>query len=130
MAIFVTEDDAQDGQDHVDAHRSLMLVISPYSRRGVSHVHTSIVSILKTFDLIFGLLPLNQYDAAASTLADSFTDQPDFAPYTALVPDKRIFDPATARDPDYYTERGLPVPASGDLDDPAEIRRQMAHHED
>ena len=49
MAIFVTEDDAQDGHDHVDAHRSLLLVISPYARRGVSHVHTSMVGILENF---------------------------------------------------------------------------------
>ena len=56
MAIFVTEDDAQDGRDHVDAHRSVLMVISPYARRDyVSHAHTSIASILKTFDLIFDL---------------------------------------------------------------------------
>ena len=78
MAIFVTEDDAQDGRDHVDAHRSLLLVISPYARRGVSHVHTSMASILKTFDLIFGLPYLNQYDAAATDLSDMFTDDARF----------------------------------------------------
>ena len=59
MAIFVTEDDAQDGRDHVDAHRSVLMVISPYAKRGyVSHAHTSIASILKTFDLIFSLAHL------------------------------------------------------------------------
>jgi hypothetical protein len=56
MAIFVTEDDAQSGRDHVDAHRSVLMVISPYARRDyVSHSHTSIASILKTFDLTLHL---------------------------------------------------------------------------
>jgi hypothetical protein len=125
MAIFVTEDDAQNGQDHVDAHRSLLLVISPYARRGVSHVHESILSILKTFNLIFGLPPINQYDAAATSLAGCFTEQPDSASYTALPEDTRIFDPAKARDPDYYARHGRPVPPSAELDDPAEIRKEM-----
>jgi DNA-binding beta-propeller fold protein YncE len=121
MAIFVTEDDAQDGRDHVDAHRSLLMVISPYARRGVSHVHTSIASIIKTFDLIFGLPYLNQYDAAANNLSDMFTDQPDFTPYQALPSDTRIFDPARVREP------GLDMHArpSAPLDDPATIRREM-----
>jgi YVTN family beta-propeller protein len=125
MAIFVTEDDAQDGQDHVDAHRSLLLVISPYSRRGVSHVHESMISILKTFDLIFGIPPINQYDAAATSLADSFTDKPDFTPYTPVAEDSRIFDPAKARDPYYFASHHLPLPPSADLDNPGVIRKQM-----
>ncbi|HVB28192.1 MAG TPA: bifunctional YncE family protein/alkaline phosphatase family protein [Terriglobia bacterium] len=125
MAIFVTEDDAQGGRDHVDAHRSLMLVISPYSRPGVSHVHTSIVSILKTIDLIFGLPPINQYDAAATSLADSFTDHPDFSPYNPLPEDPRIFDPAKARDPDFAIRAGRALPPSAPLDDPAVIRKEI-----
>ncbi|MCL5006426.1 MAG: bifunctional YncE family protein/alkaline phosphatase family protein [Acidobacteria bacterium] len=125
MAIFVTEDDAQSGQDHVDAHRSLLLVISPYSRPGVWQVHSSMLSILKTFDLIFGLPPMNQYDAAATSLAGCFTDHPDFRPYDPLPEDPRIFDPAKARDPDYYARHGRPLPPSAPLDDPAVIRREM-----
>ncbi len=125
MAIFVTEDDAQGGQDHVDAHRSLLMVISPYSRPGVSHVHTSIVSILKTFDLIFGLPPMNQYDAAATSLADSFRSSADYSRYTALPEDPRIFDPAKARDPAYFAKHHESLPPSAELDDPAEIRKQM-----
>jgi YVTN family beta-propeller protein len=124
MAIFVTEDDAQDGRDHVDAHRSLLLVISPYARRGVSHVHTSMESILKTFFLIFGLPPLNQYDAAATDLSDMFTEQPDFTPYTALPSDTRIFDPAKVREPGLEMHAG-PRRRSEPLDDPATIRRRM-----
>jgi len=124
MAIFVTEDDAQDGRDHVDAHRSLLMVISPYARRGVSHVHTSMASILKTFFLIFGLPPLNQYDAAATDLADMFADQPDFTPYQALPSDPRIFDPAKVVEPGLEMH-ARPAPPSEPLDDPATIRRRM-----
>ena len=121
MAIFVTEDDAQDGRDHVDAHRSVLLVISPYARRGISHVHTSMASIMKTFDLILGLPYLNQYDAAATDLSDMFTDQPDFTPYQALPSDTQIFDPAKVHEPglELHARPGAP------LDDPATIRREM-----
>ncbi len=122
MSIFVTEDDAQDGVDHVDAHRSLLLVISPYARRGVSHVHTSMASILKTIELILGLPPLNQYDAAATDLADCFTEQPDFSPYVALPSDTRIFDPAKVREPGLEMQ-ARPMAPSEPLDDPATIRR-------
>jgi hypothetical protein len=124
MAIFVTEDDAQDGRDHVDAHRSLLMVISPYARRGVSHVHTSMESILKTFFLVLGLPPLNQYDAAATDLSDMFTEKPDFTPYTALPSDTRIFDPAKVREPGLDMHAG-PRRPSEPLDDPATIRRRM-----
>jgi len=126
MAIFVTEDDAQDGRDHVDAHRSVLMVISPFARRDyVSHAHTSIASILKTFDLIFGLPYLNQFDAAATDLADFFITQPDFTPYDALPSDPRIFDPTKVREPglDLKAQPGTP------LDDPATIRRDLREHD-
>jgi YVTN family beta-propeller protein len=124
MAIFVTEDDAQDGQDHVDAHRSLLLVISPYAKPGVSHVHTSMASILKTIDLILGMPFINQYDAAASDLSDMFTDTPDFTPYTALPSDTRIFDPAKVKEPGLETKPGEP------LDNPDLIRKEMKKRND
>jgi DNA-binding beta-propeller fold protein YncE len=119
MAIFVTEDDAQDGQDHVDAHRSLLLMISPYAKRGVSHIHTSMASILKTFDLILGMPFMNQYDAAATDLSDMFTNTPDFTPYTALPSDTRIFDPAKVKEPGLGAKPGEP------LDNPDLIRKEM-----
>jgi DNA-binding beta-propeller fold protein YncE len=126
MAIFVTEDDAQDGRDHVDAHRSVLMVISPYAKQGyVSHAHTSIASILKSFDMIFCLPYLNQYDAAATDLSDFFTTQPDFTPYDVLPSDPRVFDPAKVR------ELGLDLKAhpGTPLDDPATIRRDLREHE-
>ena len=85
MAIFVSEDDAQDAQDHVSAHRTISLAISPYVKRGyISHVHHSNVSMLKTMELLLGVQPLTQYDRAATDMRDYFTSQPDLTPYAAL----------------------------------------------
>ena len=100
MLIVITEDDAQDGVDHIDAHRSILMAVSPYIRKNhVSHTHTSFGSIFKTFWNILGIPYLNQYDAAASDLADMFTETPDFTPYQAVPVDLRIFDPQKALDP-------------------------------
>lgn len=100
MAIFVTEDDPQGGVDHVDAHRSLLMVISPYAKKNyASHVHYSFGSIMKTFWHILSIPYLNQYDAGATDLADCFTDQPDFTPYLAKQADAQIFNPQKALDP-------------------------------
>lgn len=100
MAIFVTEDDAQNGQDHIDAHRSLLMVISPYAKKDyVSHVHFSFGSIFKTFWNILGIHYLNQYDAGATDLSDMFTMNPDTSQYFALPVDDRIFNPQKALDP-------------------------------
>ena len=84
-AIFVLEDDAQNGPDHVDAHRSVLLVASPYSKRGfVDHNMYCTVSVLKTIELMLGLPPMSQYDAAAFPLTPAFTDHPDLTPYNHL----------------------------------------------
>jgi YVTN family beta-propeller protein len=100
MLIVITEDDAQNGVDHVDAHRSLLLVISPWVKKShVSHVHYSFGSIFKTFWNILGLPYLNQYDAGATDMADFFTSRPDFRPYTAVPVDPRVFVPQKALDP-------------------------------
>ena len=94
MAIVVTEDDAQDGNDHVDAHRSILQVYSPWVKRNyVGHTHYSFGSIFKTFWNILGIPYLNQYDAGASDLSDFFTSQPDFTPYKALPEDPRVLNP-------------------------------------
>jgi DNA-binding beta-propeller fold protein YncE len=85
MAIFVSEDDAQDGQDHVSAHRTLSLVMSPYVKRGyVSAVHHSNMSMLKTMELLLGVQPMSQYDRYATDMRDYFTGTPDLRTFTAL----------------------------------------------
>jgi DNA-binding beta-propeller fold protein YncE len=100
MMIVITEDDAQNGVDHIDAHRSILMLISPWVKREyVSHVHYSFGSIFKTFWNILGMPYLNQYDAGANDLSDFFTDVPDYEPYNALPSDKRFFDPQKALDP-------------------------------
>jgi YVTN family beta-propeller protein len=82
--IFVLEDDAQDGPDHVDAHRSPAFIISPYIKRHqVNHNMYSTSGFLRTMELILGLPPMSQYDAAAVPLYDCFTSKPDLTPYEA-----------------------------------------------
>lgn len=83
--IFVTEDDPQAGLDHVDGHRTVGLVISPYTKRNkvVSTNYTQI-NMFRTIENILGIPPLNQFDLAAEPMQDCFTNKPDFAPYNAL----------------------------------------------
>jgi len=125
MAIFITEDDSQGGVDHIDAHRSILMVISPYAKKGyVSHKHTSFGSIFKTFWNILGIPYLNQYDATATDLSDFFQDKPDYTPYKAVMVDQRIFDPQKALDPfdekfDYKALSSSPI-----LDDPKYMIKQ------
>jgi Phosphoesterase family len=84
-AIFVTEDDSQDGLDHVDGHRTVGLVISPWVKRGVVDSNFySIINMYRTMKQILGLAPSNQFDLAAEPMFSVFTDQPDFSPYRAL----------------------------------------------
>ena len=86
-AIFVIEDDAQNGPDHVDAHRSIALVISPYTkRRSVDHTLYSGSSMLRTMELILGLPPMSQYDATARPMSSVFTSTPTLDPYTVASP--------------------------------------------
>jgi hypothetical protein len=99
MAIFVTEDDAQNGVDHVDGHRTVTLALSPYVRRGhidsTFYAHTSIA---KTIELILGLPTMSLFDLIANDMRASFHNEPDFTPYTAVVPPQSLDDvnpPAT-----------------------------------
>jgi hypothetical protein len=86
-AIFMIEDDAQDGPDHVDARRTIGLVISPYARRGFvdSRLYTT-SSMLRTMELLLGLPPMTQYDAAAPPMYASFRTTPDLEGYAAISP--------------------------------------------
>ncbi len=98
-AIFVVEDDAQNGPDHVDAHRTVALVISPHTKRGfVDSTMYSTASMLRTMELILGLKPMSQFDAAARPMYHSFTAKPDFTAYRHVVPDvdMKAVNPKTA----------------------------------
>ncbi len=87
-AVFVTEDDTQGGQDHVDAYRSFGLVASPWAQRGhISHVHTSFSSMQKTIDLLLGLPPTSLQELTATPMSDDFlsSGSEDLTPYTAVA---------------------------------------------
>lgn len=100
MLIVITEDDAQNGVDHIDAHRSILMLVSPWVKRDyVSHVHYSFGSLFKSFWNILGLPYLNQYDAGATDLSDFFTNTPDYNPFNAMEVDRRIFNPQKALHP-------------------------------
>jgi YVTN family beta-propeller protein len=86
-AIFVVEDDAQSGPDHVDSHRSVALVASPFAKRGfVDHSFYSTSGMLRSMELILGLPPMSMYDAAATPLFNAFQATPDLAVYRRLTP--------------------------------------------
>ncbi len=84
-ALFIVEDDAQNGPDHVDAHRTTAYVVSPYTKRGdVDSTLYSTTSMVRTIELILGLSPMSQFDAAATPMFNAFQPQPDLRPYQAL----------------------------------------------
>jgi hypothetical protein len=85
FAIFIIEDDAQNGPDHVDSHRTAGLVISPYvKRKHVDSTMYSTVSMLRTVELLLGLPPMTQHDASATPMNNSFMAKPDLSGFTAL----------------------------------------------
>jgi len=87
FAIFIIEDDAQNGPDHVDSHRTVGLVVSPYTRNtGVDHTHYTTTSMLRTMELILGATPMSQFDAAATPMYAAFHSRAVVAPYSALTP--------------------------------------------
>jgi hypothetical protein len=100
MAIFVIEDDAQNGPDHVDAHRTVGLVISPYCKRGVvdSTLYTT-ASMVRTMELILGLPPLTQYDAGATPMFNCFTRTAEVSPYAPLTPKVDMLAKNTTKSP-------------------------------
>lgn len=128
MAIFVTQDDPGGDADHVDRHRSFVLAIGPWIKKGyVAHQHTSIMSILKTIYRLFGLGPNNLHDALATDLSEMFTTTPDFAPYKHVLPDARVFkaeDTFDPSDPKFTRRRGEKPEVS--MDDPRYIEKLRA----
>ncbi len=95
-AIFVLEDDSQNGPDHVDSHRSPMLVISPWARPGVYHRFTNTTDVLATIEEILGLDALSQFDYYGRPLRDIWRTTPDRSPYVALTPSVPLTERNTA----------------------------------
>jgi hypothetical protein len=93
MLVIVTEDDPQGGVDHIDAHRSILMMAGPYVKRNyVSKTHANFGSILKVIYNVLGVPYVNQYDITASLLDDFFTKEPNLETYSFEFPDKVIFD--------------------------------------
>jgi YVTN family beta-propeller protein len=96
-AIFVLEDDSQNGPDHVDSHRSVLLVASPYAKRGsVDHTFYTTSGVLRTMELILGLEPMSQYDAGATPLYNAFQPTPNLAAYAKIQPNVAFDEKNTA----------------------------------
>ena len=96
MAILVVEDDAQSGVDHIDGHRTVALVASPYAKRGViDPTFYSQPSMVKTIELMLGLPALSMFDLVATDMRASFIDPdetPNFTSYTAVVPKQSLYE--------------------------------------
>ena len=124
MLVIITEDDPQGGVDHIDAHRSLLMMAGPYVKRNyTSNTHANFGSILKVIYNILDVPYVNQYDATASLLDDFFTDKPNYQPYSLVFPSKEIFNSTNAmkrynRDIDWRK-----VLKGPDMDDEDEIRK-------
>ena len=97
-AVFIVEDDAQNGPDHVSDQRSTFYIASPYAVGGVHHAHYSTVSVVRTIELLLGLPALSVYDQTAQPLYDVFGVQPDARPFVAIQPriDVRAINRRTA----------------------------------
>jgi DNA-binding beta-propeller fold protein YncE len=92
-AVFIVEDDAQNGPDHVDAHRTTAYVAGGFVKRGfVDHTPYSTSSMLRTIELILGLPPMSQYDAAATPMFRSFTSTPNVTPFIHELPRTNLFE--------------------------------------
>ena len=123
-ALFVTEDDAQDGIDHVDAHRSILLIASPWTRpHAVSHQHSSMGSITNTIDELLGVAPLNLEDALAGQFTNVFAATPTLTPFTFLPSDPKVFDPAQAKIAKPKTKQE--AAELRDMDDAEEIQKHL-----
>ncbi len=116
--VFILEDDAQNGPDHVDAHRSTALVISPYTKRKyVDHTMYSTSGMLRTMELILGLPPMTQYDAGATPMYRSFTSQPDFTPFQSVEVPINLDDLNIAYTPSAKLSEGLVFDEADSNDD-------------
>ena len=125
MLVIITEDDPQGGVDHIDAHRSLLLMAGPWVKHGyTSHTHANFGSILKTIYTLLDVPYVNQYDATATLLRDFFTDKPDYHPYNLVFPSTEVFNPQTAMRRYNRTIDWRKVEKGPDMDDEKEQREE------
>lgn len=126
FVIFVVEDDAQNGPDHVDAHRTVCQIISPYTRgRGIDSTHYTTTSILRTISLILGTQPMTQFDAAATPFYNAFRNQLDLTPYLARTPKQDL----SAKNPE-RAPKGIVDTIDFSEPDQMDIRQEQALNRD
>lgn len=107
-AIFVIEDDSQDGADHVDAHRIPAAVISPYAKRGaVVHTRYDFLSVIRSMELILGMSPLGLFDNLATPMYDAFQPSPNLDPYNVIPPNVDVTARNSASAPNAAYSRSL-----------------------
>jgi YVTN family beta-propeller protein len=107
-AVFIIEDDAQNGPDHVDAHRSTAYLAGPFVKRNyVDHTMYTTSGMLRTMELILGLKPMSQYDAAATPMFKSFTNKPNFSKFKSLPSNVDLDELNTARTPSAIKSENL-----------------------
>lgn len=116
-AVFVLEDDAQAGPDHVDSHRSVLLVISPYARAGVIHRFVNTTDVLATIEEILHLPALSKFDEFAHPLREIWQSTPDLRPYTAIVPTQSLDERNPANRPMTIASASLDLSGPDRVDD-------------
>ena len=120
-AIFVLEDDAQNGSDHIDSHRSAAFVISPYSHAGaIDSTMYNTTSVLRTMELLLHLRPMTHFDAGARPMANAFQKQPVLTPYTAEKPRISLEDRNPANSSTAALSRNMDF-SDADLNDDDEL---------
>jgi YVTN family beta-propeller protein len=115
--VFVVEDDAQAGPDHVDSHRSVMLAISPWTRGGVIHRFVNTTDVLATIEEMLGLDAMSHFDRFGRPLRDIWRDQPDLRPYVALTPTQPLTELNVAEGPDARRSSHLDLSHADRIDD-------------
>ncbi|RKD88249.1 bifunctional YncE family protein/alkaline phosphatase family protein [Mangrovibacterium diazotrophicum] len=131
MLVIITEDDPQGGVDHIDGHRSVLMMAGPYVKHGyVSHTHANFGAILKTIYNILDVPNVNHFDLTASLLQDFFTDEPDFTPYTLERHDSRIFDAELAMKKYHKTIDWTKIEQGPDMDDVDDAREDFQKNYD
>ncbi len=127
MLVIITEDDPQGGVDHIDGHRSVLMMAGPYVKKGyVSHTHANFGSILKTIYNILNVPYVNQFDVTASLLQDFFTSVPDYTSYTLELNDPRVFDAEKAMKKYNRTIDWLKIEKGPEMDN-EEVERKIIY---
>ena len=115
--IFVLEDDSQNGPDHVDSHRSPMLVISAYNRAGTVHRFANTTDVVAAIEDILGLARMSKYDYFSRSLADVFSETPDFSPWTAQAARVDLTEMNAGHGEEARMSEGLDFSAADRVDD-------------